>query len=368
MNRLCLVLISSLLFISSCNKSEVKTIDIGPEQLSTLELSEIVKDHEFFIIEATQNSPFSADKIIYSDSIFIILDRSAAKKAYLVDSSLNSSLLGQVGRGPGEYTAADDLYLDRNSNEIIVFDRTQSKLIYFGFPEGRYIRERVIPFLANRFFKTDHHFYFVSGGGHNKIVIVTDHDFNIVEEAIDNDVRHIMAAVNSFLELNGQVIYHTSFSPYLYVFESGKYIGKKMVSFESDDFTEEVFNKISHTHRNYDEFFKAIEGYRTRFYLFEIADDMLFLSYEWNKNPAVIYHNLEKNYTIHRKVENIINDITFQEHIPIITGADNRGYFLAFIPGNEINIKNFKQVNPALNYSLENPTSLILRFKIKTEP
>jgi hypothetical protein len=91
------------------------------------------------------------DKLIVDKNKIYILDKNKARSLFIYNR--NGRLLNVINRtglGPGEYTHLDDFDVDKETENIIVMDANQRKLIFYT-SDGAYINEIKYDFLALNF-------------------------------------------------------------------------------------------------------------------------------------------------------------------------------------------------------------------------
>lgn len=357
-----------LLFVNSCadEQQDPKTINISERQDPEILLSSIVSDFEIFPIDGdTGTIPYLSEKIIRHNQSYFILDRRGSKQVVFFDSNnFTTEVVGNTGKGPGEYISPNDMELDKKNNELIILDSNQNKLIHYSLNDLSVKNERFIDFQASRFTKNGEHFYFL-GPSPGKTVIVTDADFSIIDRFIENDVRHHIKTLNkSFHKHEGKVVYHTPFSPILYTYQNGRKVNSRSIRFKSENFTDEVFQSFPKFQGNYDKFLSETENYRTNFALVEEIDKIIYFVYNFNKEAYVVLYNKTSGKSLNIHASSFKNNLTFEKSVKII-GSDNEGYFLNFVVLSDT--QKDKIIDSELldsDKNLEEAEAFLIRFKI----
>jgi len=79
---------------------------------------------------------------VYRDKIFIADRFRSDPKLIVYDHTGNPiQIIGSYGRGPGEYVGLSDFVVDTLTNEVIIYDDHQRKLIVYGI-DGKFKREK----------------------------------------------------------------------------------------------------------------------------------------------------------------------------------------------------------------------------------
>lgn len=128
-----------LLHLMSC-KNEQKTsyssdnkIQIDPtkkENIFNIDKSYI---SEVINLENTKNSLLgNVDKMLIKDDRIYILDKEISEAVYVFKN--DGKFLYKIkrsGQGPGEYLAPDDFTIDKKTEELLILDSDQKKILYF---------------------------------------------------------------------------------------------------------------------------------------------------------------------------------------------------------------------------------------------
>lgn len=359
-----------LLFVNSCTNKQQdnKTIDISESQDSQILLSSLVSDFKIFPIDGdTGTIPYFSQKIIHHNQSYFILDRTGSKQViYLDANNLTTEVVGNTGRGPGEYLSPDDMELDEKNNELIVLDNSQRKLIHYSLNDFNDVTERLLSFSASRFIKSGEFYYFLGPSSTGDRVIVADGELSIVDKFIENDVRHHIKTLNtSFYTYKEEVVYHTPFSPILYTFQNGRPANSRTIQFKSENFTNEVFQSLPKFQGDYDKFMSETTGnYRTYFFLMKETQEIIYFFYNFNNESYLVLHNKMSGKSLNIPARSLKNDLTFEQSVKIL-GSDNEGYFLNFVVMSDT--QKDKIINNTISKSDENlkeAEAFLIRFKI----
>lgn len=139
-------LIFSCVMFSACSLSTISeetslTIDSTIEE--ELFLSKIYEDIKYMSLDREEVVGEISKLIITSNNIFV-LDREIEQKVYCYDREGKLIMsIDEQGRGPGEYTEAEDLAIDSVNQEIIILSTGMKKCLVYDF-EGKHLRD--IPF------------------------------------------------------------------------------------------------------------------------------------------------------------------------------------------------------------------------------
>lgn len=120
-----------------------------PEEDKVLKLSEFIESIDFVPLDNDPKATIGdITKLIIDDNKMFILDKDRAKclKVFDMQGKLLYSV-GRTGRGPQEYTQPSDFTV--YGNEVEIYDQFTGKLLTYSTANGKFIRERRVPFIAH---------------------------------------------------------------------------------------------------------------------------------------------------------------------------------------------------------------------------
>lgn len=152
----CILLIS----LQSClnnNKNVSKddaiiiTIDLN-QKTTEKKIQDIASSITFLKLEESLDHPIGIiDKIHITNRNVYILDSQHAKSLFVYDRNGNiNKVINNVGQGPGDFIYPGDFDIQQNSENIIILDRNQRKLIYYS-KQGDFISELKLNAYINTF-------------------------------------------------------------------------------------------------------------------------------------------------------------------------------------------------------------------------
>ena len=130
-----------------CDGSSVEykvTIDV--RNLSLIDAGCVLSLCRVIPLQTTsENLIGSIDKLLYADSIFIVLDRELGKRVYTFDYDGNFiATIGYAGRGPEEYIEPTDVFYNHRTQRITVWDQFSHRFLEYD-KSGRFIASRAVP-------------------------------------------------------------------------------------------------------------------------------------------------------------------------------------------------------------------------------
>lgn len=143
MNKHFSLILLLLVFLNGCKNSEenVPVINIDVTDAETVNLSEIATDISVVPIKLP-NDKYVAE-ISYVKKIngyFFLLDRDVSPSITILDSNGQYvDQLRRIGYGPEEFAYLENFNLN-SKNELMIYDRERLRLVYYSFPDLKYLR------------------------------------------------------------------------------------------------------------------------------------------------------------------------------------------------------------------------------------
>ena len=144
------IFLFALMFLCSCNKrkeediSTVESITINAEKSISAYLDEITDTMQYISLNLPDGVYIGNIDFIKSYAGYLfIYDQFQAKTITIVDQF--GKFIGQLdrkGKGPGEYLDLEAFAFDSIKNELVIYDRWTNQLIFYSFPELKYLRRR----------------------------------------------------------------------------------------------------------------------------------------------------------------------------------------------------------------------------------
>jgi hypothetical protein len=362
-----LFLVIILITTISCKKNNKNNI-----QTSTFSLLENVSDSaiqlfdeiEYTTLETTDQSLFGAiDKLIVDDDFFFILDKAMKKKIFVFakDGSFIRTI-GNIGKGPGEYTNIEDFTIDEVTKNVIVLCFPSTIIIYN--PKGQFISQTKLTPSALLWNICNYKDGYLLSANHQSVltgdeaflVFNYDKNFNLREKILNVLPSYITMPPfisNPLQNIENKIVYFDSFTSNIYF--NINHADFKIIHL---DFGGKEVPLSSYA--NPQEFFSHQREYR--FFLETmIADNVLYTSFANCGERYVAIINLKTN-----KKSTFKNFIWFPDKL--LFNKDNYFYSsssaLSIIKDHDISY-----TKKIMNYPLEaNSNPIVLTFKAKALP
>lgn len=220
------ILILVSIFICSCNADQIiepkNKLSVFPDVNQGLILSEIISDFNFVSLES-KDEFYIGDvwKLVIEEEYIYALDmlNSASLNKYTIEGN-HIYTIDEYGNGLGEFIAPQDFIIDSENNEIIIYDASGIKLLFYDLETAQFKREKILDFRIGRFDRLNNNFVFhlnnqkMSGIEYN--IIITDSSFNILNNFLkidENFIRFHFYLPTNFTNYN-DYIYFTQPSDY----------------------------------------------------------------------------------------------------------------------------------------------------------
>ena len=134
------------------DRSELITIDIPSSKDQFLEFDELIDSLYYVKLETNSKCLIgNIDKIISIKDRLIIIER-FNRQSVLMFSDKGEFLteISKSGKGPGEYISLSDVAVDKNKEEIVLFDGRGRKRLFFDL-DGKFLREEITYFYSTNF-------------------------------------------------------------------------------------------------------------------------------------------------------------------------------------------------------------------------
>ncbi len=148
---------------SNISSDELKILDQGNNVFidrsgidQTIHLSELISEFHYLQLKNDQGHLLGdIDKILFTDSLIFVMDQYITNTLQVFERSTGNEVayLEKSGEGPREFLEIYDFDIDRNKNQLLLFDGKLSKILVFDF-SGKFIKEFKIPIRAQNFRKT----------------------------------------------------------------------------------------------------------------------------------------------------------------------------------------------------------------------
>ena len=379
-----LILILGYTLITGCtteiNEKAIETITISTDNITTLSYDKYVKEYSIIPLYTDSDNYLGAiDRLYIQNNRIGILSRG---KVFIYSSNDGTllSVIDKKGRGPGEYQAIDDIYLD--DAFVYVLDRLARKILKYDL-EGRYmdmINTQLIGYAFTRL-DLDNFAIYINSDKNDKseyrLNFYSIKNKRIVDKIFkisDSEYKwQYVDDLRNFIRCNDTTYFTYSFNDTIYRIEGNVLNPMYYVDFGKNKTPKQFINK---NYSDIMEFSKkaAQNGYIYSISGFHHTNDYIYFGFNFNnKFIHCIYSLKSRRSLIFNKISNYLDvtglvEETDYYNFPLYND-DN--YFYALIEPNLLREKlREKQafctefVKPILN-SHEGDNPFLLKFKLK---
>lgn len=147
--------IIAVLILFGCSKSGEQKFAfqrINLTNTSHVSIAEKISFDKTLILETSEESLFGRiDKIMIKGKKVFILDQWVTKSIYMFDKDGQFLRKWTVGKGPDQFSSADDFYVDSNGDTLTVLSGNRKKLLTYDTNTGTIIEQKEAPEGAKRF-------------------------------------------------------------------------------------------------------------------------------------------------------------------------------------------------------------------------
>lgn len=179
------------------------------------------------------------DEVIIWNKFIFILDSKISNKVFQfnIDGHLIRTI-GEQGKGPGEYSRADDISIDSINGSFHIFSERERKLITFSIKTGRLKQERILNFAANEIQPLS-----------NEIYAVFNHDiFNPPTEKFNENLNYNLLFTNSLFTkvFSKHFISNSHQGEGKSIYKTGRYFNANYLCWRFNDTTYKIENEGIH--------------------------------------------------------------------------------------------------------------------------
>ncbi|KPQ09665.1 MAG: hypothetical protein HLUCCX10_16170 [Algoriphagus marincola HL-49] len=367
-----------ILFISfcSCNNPEKGEMDIiiPPENLGKTGLSSLVDNIQIAPLRGDPNLlPLEADRVDFSKQLMVIGDFTFSQNVYAFENTSGKAINIPVkkGDGPNEIHAINDFWLD--STILYVLDGVKRNIVPFDYSTGSFkqLEKIKLELPLRRFAKTKSGFVGLTGGGQDSALVFLDQFGNLISSHLPNSIEFLLVPTNPFHKMmkgnETLVLFHSSFNPEIIRVDNGKPELYSTISYEGEKVKKPQNINFKKNQEGFNQFRETLINQPSLFNLMGFAPEQFILLFFIQDSARLVLSNSVKGNTF--RIENLINDLSFdQQPFPKIIGT-NGPRFLALIASDQINKEDLNfpgsELEKALKAYPDTPVFL-LEFELKT--
>ena len=358
-----------ILLLISCQTAknikdtDIPTLTVDLDQAKTnVNLSDVVDTVDFIPLETTESCLIrTIDKIIFTDSLIIILDGLQANgKVYVFDQKGHFlRTIGEIGRGPEEYLLGMDIQLLDDNIQIL---DNGSHIVTYSI-QGDFISKQGLKKPAFKFI-TDGEYYYMHGAEQGNTLLVTDSSYQVIDSYFPYVNREInMLPLYPFWNLGGSSFYMRPYDDMIYRLSQAGPTSALWIDYLDKSIP---YEKVSE--KDFD--FSTLENYAFTKYILDGQDAMMVLCVYENQPYLYIKDKVSAKEALYR-YDLLNNDITGEDRAyPFALSDDD--YFVYYVDPASLSLRENrtrkhdsridKLLAPQVEFS--NPILMKLKFKL----
>lgn len=390
-----LINLVTLIAITSCNNSHdksCKVIHVEPEEPKTISIEEIAQDITFVKLETPEDGIIQMVYKLYTYDNKLFIGDYDQKKVFLFNNEGHFlCTIGRFGRGPSETIELADFIIDKNKNEVIIWDNSLKKRVKYTF-SGEFVESEPIEMICRNFTMTPSGKYWLYLG------LISNYDLSLVDTNGVEIAQYLPIAENTIYfpattdlqyfnhNDNGEITLLPNLSEKVYILKENGVSLKYKISFGDNHVPSNYYdNRISKTvNKN-----RAMEIYRTFFeelplsnyalksISFKESEKHIYFEYNYKRRwyDALMNKNDDqataiKDWTLDSENTLKIGVRFFEFHNNRLKGFINTNYLLDQFQQLNKNdqkriLEKFPQLIPILKSSNSNDNPILVSIKLK---
>jgi hypothetical protein len=200
------------------------TIKIDLKNSSQLNIEDIAVFHSLVPLETSDDIIIGKiGQIFLTDSLIIIRDSQTGDIPVFGYDGNFKYKIGKKGQGPEEYVKNYNIFVDKYQNIISVSDMATRRIITYDL-QGNFLDSKKVDFFMYNFIPYQSGYWSVNGGQNREKydLIYTNKDNQIEQGYFPINSEAPLIFTNNFYNNNGEFMYHSPYSDYLYKISKNK--------------------------------------------------------------------------------------------------------------------------------------------------
>jgi len=263
------ILVIFLLLLFSCDRENGTNYNLKPKtkinikninEIECTKYSDLYDSIKFIKLETKRESLIGRiDKILFYDNKYFILDQVQGKSVFVFDK--NGKYLyriGKNGKGPGEYDLPNDIAINVYSNNIIIYNNNNKKLLSYSL-DGKFIDEIKLKYYINSFTVLNADLFAIYYDfGFDEKSNVTNSNMQIIDKKgkilksafkISKESGYSKGGMNFFSKNNNEVLISPGYSSSIFSISPDSCIQKYAIDFGRYTIPIDFFNRPKNNFR-----------------------------------------------------------------------------------------------------------------------
>lgn len=358
------IILTLVLLVSCYNKKEQRVLSSSIPVLhgisDTVTASTLFDDFEYISLETTKQSIFgNIDKLIVHNDNFFILDKAILKKIIVFSKSGKYiRTIGNLGKGPGEYSNIEDFTIDKKTDNIIILYYPSTVITYDS--KGTFISQKKLSSTALLWNICSYNDGFIFSTNHQSLltgddaylIFNYDSDFTILNKVLKPLPAQVgMPPIvhNTLSKTGGNVAYFDFFTSTLHLNVNTKHIKTVKFDFEGKEVPLDYYaNPMS--------FYSKQREYC--FFINNIfIDNTLLATFANQGNQCLLTFDINTNNSTSYKISEWFSEMLYYK---------DKTIYSSFSPSQIVKGHNFFKASNKTKYPIEAESNpVILSFKMK---
>ncbi|MFC7526946.1 6-bladed beta-propeller [Parapedobacter sp. GCM10030251] len=252
-------LIPFLWFATSCSGDRNRVVYVENEDHYIVDIAamgkvdntrELIEEIAFIPLETNEQSLLAdIDKVIFHRNRFYVHDKKFASLKVFGEDGKYIRSIGNIGRGPGEFTTLMDFILDPQEDKLLLLSNNEKAVIEYDL-EGKYLQTRRTNVFASSFAKIgDSYYYFINQNdndvsGLNNLIVMDENSRVLDRQFPFSKAFDVMLPSHCFLLENASgALFHPTLSDTVFQLTADRKVYPKYAF----DFGEKALPQIMRT-------------------------------------------------------------------------------------------------------------------------
>ncbi|HWK59771.1 MAG TPA: 6-bladed beta-propeller [Parapedobacter sp.] len=221
--------------IGYADNGDCYVIDIAAME-SVENYKELIREIAFIPLETNEHSLLAhIDKVVFHKGKFYVHDRQFAALKVFSEEGKYIRSIGNIGRGPGEFTTLMDFLLDTEEDKLLLLSNNERAVMEYDM-EGNYLRTMQTNVFASSFAKIGDRFHYFINQNDNDVsgpnnLIVMDENSRVLDRFFPfPETFNVMLPDHSFLLGNANgALFHPTLSDTVFQLTASQEIYPKYV-------------------------------------------------------------------------------------------------------------------------------------------
>ncbi len=305
-------------------------ITVNDDIDSGFAVSSYISEFEFVALQQTPKSIIGEiNKIAVCDNKIYVVDRFVGNAVFVFDKKGQFLWrLGSLGHGEGQYSYPHDIIVDSVRHEVKVLDSENMRINVYSTKDGRFLYTKSLNFKSSRFTETSKFTFFI--GSNESLIATVDNGNKNVARFFPRKAGLARPSYESFHAVNDSVLlFQINYVDTIYRIQDDLIFPYVSINYGKEGVPPGDIDKYGGRDPS-----KSYQEKRITYRYYFETNGYIFFTFIQNKR---LYANLYSKSLKTIKTfpyDAVKNDITFEDHFPVIQATTRQGDFVAVVNGN----------------------------------